>query len=166
MIPVQLPTIAQLQEELERYDVIFSPLLLEHLIKVQKAILNKLSWVEFDKDKLLTIIIKFQDLTVLNSDNQSYLFSNIITIYYTLRSKYSNKISDQAIIEMIHDNIKNKIYVYHLHFIVNGLKTKNQAQYSCYGLKPRQKLLKILDDLNEQIQAKGGKFRDDIPYYL
>lgn len=166
MMLIQLPTLAHLQTKLERYDIIFSPSLLEHLIKIQKVILHKLSWIEFDKDKLLTILIKFQDLTDLNADDQSYLFSNIIIIYYTLRSRYSNQISDQAITEMIHDNIKNKINTYYHHFIVSGLKTKSQAQETCYGLKPRQKLLKILDELNEQIQAKGGKFRDDIPYYL
>ncbi len=119
----------------------------KELQRYQQKICDQLDWIELDPHKLADILEPLLSMEILEN-NVLYLSKGMIRAYYLLRSQTSIRISDQQLIQSLFSTLQHHIQSY-------LAKTKqfqllHAAQQNCFGLKPQQKLMKVMLSANEK----------------
>ena len=69
------------------------------LYRCQKNVCRRLDWVECDPQKLFLIINRFLESGYVHPQNYRQVLKTVINVYYDIRSRITNKVTDEDIVE-------------------------------------------------------------------
>ena len=69
------------------------------LYRCQKNVCRRLDWVECDPQKLFLIINRFLESRYVHQQNYRQVLKTVINVYYDIRSRITNKVTDEDIVE-------------------------------------------------------------------